>query len=80
MGDGDGLGGIDFSKLGGQGGMPDLGGMDMSALQAAARGSGAGEGDEGDEDDDDDMPELEEEEGKDKAADSSSKPKIEEVS
>lgn len=45
------FGGIDFSKLGGAGGMPDLGAM------------GGEEGEEDSGDDDDEMPALEGEEG-----------------
>ncbi|PGH16483.1 hypothetical protein AJ80_05168 [Polytolypa hystricis UAMH7299] len=65
-----GLGGIDFSKLG-AGGMPGMPGMgDMGDMG----GFGAGE----EEDDDDEMPELEDPSGsKPEAAES--KPKIEEV-
>ncbi|EEH18572.2 hypothetical protein PABG_07632 [Paracoccidioides brasiliensis Pb03] len=73
MGD-DGLGAIDFSKLGagGMGGMPGLGGMD---------GGADGENEVG-EKSDDDMPELEEEEEEEEeeeAGNAESEPKIEEV-
>ena len=54
------FGGIDFSKLGGAGGMPDLSAMGMG-------GEGEGEGedeDSGDDDDDEEVPGLEGEEAK----------------
>ena len=59
MGGGD-FGGIDFSKLGGGGGMPDLSSMGMGGMEPE-------EGEEEDESDDD-IPALEgEEAGKDAA-------------
>lgn len=81
------FGGIDFSKLAGGGGMPDLGAMGgMGGMGGMDMSSFAGAGGEGDEDED--MPALEgEEEGKEAAAEptkteeaeEAAKPKIEEV-
>lgn len=52
------FGGIDFSKLGGgEGGMPDLGGLGQAVNPDALGGD-----DDGD-DDDDDMPALEDDKG-----------------
>lgn len=54
------FGGIDFSKLGGAGGMPDLG--DLSSMMGGGLGGDEGEDEGEDDEDDEELPALEGEE------------------